>query len=108
MNFLNLNTVKVEGKTREDLLIALASLAGCDADFCGENGEEYLWDEAMDYESNLEYCLDLFKDIETDKELISKFIDRWISSDYYYQDYHLDVFYDADGKAEFIALATMN
>lgn len=45
MNYMNMKLVKVNGKTREDLLTALASLGEIDADFNGENGVEYLWDE---------------------------------------------------------------
>ena len=38
VNNINMKLVKVEGKTRQDLLNALASLGEMDLDFCGENG----------------------------------------------------------------------
>ena len=44
MNYMNMRLVKVNGKTREDLLVALASLGEMDCDFNGENGLEYLWE----------------------------------------------------------------
>ena len=110
MNNINMKLVKVNGKTREDLLVALASLGEMDADFNGENGIEYLW-ESVDkdkYESNMEYLLDVLKDKETDKELIEEYISDWIGCDNYYKDHILDVVYDENGKAECIALATMS
>ena len=109
MNSMNMKLVKVNGKTREDLLVALANLGEMDADFCGENGIEYLW-ESVDkekYESNMEYLLDILKDKETDKELIEEYIFDWIGCDNYYKDHILQVVYDENGKAECIALATM-
>ena len=45
MNSINMKLVKVNGKTREDLLVALANLGEMDCDFNGENGIEYLWDD---------------------------------------------------------------
>ena len=44
MNNINMKLVKVNGKTREDLLVALASIGEIDADFNGDNGIEYLQD----------------------------------------------------------------
>jgi len=104
---MQLKLVKVNGKTRNDLLAALATLGEMDADFCGDNGEEYLWDEAEEeeFESNMEYLLNNIKGIQSDKELIENFIERWIAFDSYYKDHALEVIYDKNGKAEYIALA---
>ena len=110
MNYMNMKLVKVNGKTREDLLKALATLGEMDADFSGENGIEYLWagvDENK-YESNMEFLLDVVNNNETDKEVIERYIKRWIEDDNYYVNYILDVVYDNNGKAECIALATMS
>ena len=109
MNSINMKLVKVNGKTREDLLTALASLGDMDADFNGENGIEYFWDsvDSTKYESNMEYLLDTLKDKETDKELIEEYVSNWIGGDNYYKEHILDVVYDKNGKAECIALATM-
>ena len=109
MNSINMKLVKVNGKTREDLLVALSELGEIDADFTGENGIDYLW-ECVDkdkYESNREYLLDILKDKEIDKELIEEYVSKWIDNDGYYKDHILDVVYDDNGKAECIALATM-
>ena len=110
MNNINMKLVKVNGKTREDLLVALVSLGEIDADFNGDNGIEYLWDnvDSTKYESNMEYLLDTLKDKETDKELIEEYVSSWISRDSYYKEHILEVVYDENGKAECIALATMS
>lgn len=133
MSVINMKLVKVSGNTRKDLLTALASLGEMDCDFSGENGIEYMWTKVwnangfksmkdfeekykdkdiekvqLKYESNMEYLLDTLKDEKTDKELIEKYITKWIKGDDYYYDYVLDVIYDKKGKAECIALATMS
>lgn len=110
MNNINMKLVKVNGKTREDLLVALASISEIDADFNGDNGTEYLWDnvDSTKYESNMEYLLDTLKDKETDKELIEEYVSSWIGRDSYYKEHILEVVYDKNGKAECIALATMS
>ena len=110
MNYMNMRLVKVNGKTREDLLVALASLGEMDCDFNGENGLEYLW-ETVDknkYESNMEYLLDTLKGEKEDKNVIEQYVSSWIGCDGYYKEYILDVIYDDNGKAECIALSTMS
>lgn len=110
MNSINMNTVKVNGKERVDLLEALANLGKMDADFCGDNGSGCLWkniDESK-YESNMEYLLSTLEDRKTDKEVIEEFISAWIRQDHYYKDHILDVIYDESGKAEYIALAALS
>lgn len=110
MNSINMKLVKVNEKTREDLLIALKTLGEMDNDFNGANGMEYLWDnvDSEKYESNMEYLLDVLKNKESDKELIEEYIADWIGKDSYYKQYILDVIYDDNGKAECIALAVMS
>lgn len=110
MNSINMKLVKVNGKTRENLLSALAILGKMDADFNGENGIEYLWEgvNKEKYESNMEYLLDTLKNKETDKEVVEEYVSSWIGGDNYYKEHILDVVYDENGKAECIALATMS
>lgn len=133
MNNLNMKLVKVNGNTREDLLNALALLGEIDADFCGDNGVEYLWDKVWEangfedyedfenkvenedfdeddlkYESNMKYLLDTLKDIKSDKDLIKKYVSCWLDNDGYYSDCNLAVIYNSKEKAECIALATMS
>lgn len=134
----DLNLVEVFGKKRENLLKALSILGKMDADFCGENGIEYLWNEVWEhngfknlsdyeeyenrnldddedykeiqlkYKSNMEYLLDLLKDKETDKEIIEEFVSRWVGSDSYYKGHVLKVIYDDNGKAKCIALSIIS
>ena len=129
MNNLNMKLVKVNGNTREDLLNALALLGEIDADFCGDNGVEYLWDKVWEtngfkdyedfenkdfdeddlkYESNMKYLLDTLKDIKSDDDLIKEYVSCWLDNDGYYSDYNLEVIYNSKEKAECIALATMS
>ena len=100
MNNINMKLVKVNGKTREDLLVALVSLGEIDADFNGDNGIEYLWDnvDSTKYESNMKYLLDTLKDKETDKELIEEYVSSWIGRDSYYKEHILEVVYDESGN----------
>lgn len=58
MTYTNLKVVVINNENIEKELFNLFS--SIDADFTGENGEDYLWDdaEAKGFESNLEYCLD--------------------------------------------------
>lgn len=109
MDNITMSLVKVNGKSREDLLNALRELAEIDADFNGENGIDYLWDnvDTSKYNSNLEYLLDKLKEKETDKEIIEEFVSSWIDEDGYYKDHVLDVIYDDNKKAECVALAVM-
>jgi hypothetical protein len=78
-------------------------LANCDNDFNGENGDEYLWEEAEGFESNAEYCLSIAEQEPTPREMVEKFISMWMSRDYYYEDYDLGVLV-RDGNL-FISLA---
>lgn len=109
MNSINMRLVKVNGKTRKDLFVALVELGEMDCDFNGENGTEYLWYNVNEnkYESNMEYLLDTLE-AENDKDFIEQFVSKWIGCDSYYKDYILNVIFDKDGKAECIALATMS
>ena len=45
--------------TKQDVSSSLMNLATCDNDFNGENGLEYLREEAVGFESNAEYCLSI-------------------------------------------------
>lgn len=83
----------------------LMDLADYDCDFNGENGLEYLWEEAEGFESNAEYCLAVVTNIEdiTPKEMIEKFIAMWMDKDSYYYEYDLGII-EEDDKL-FVSLA---
>ena len=58
---MTLTLKRFEIDSPEDIVGALIELAEIDADFNGENGEEYLWDRAKDagYKTNAEYLANL-------------------------------------------------
>jgi hypothetical protein len=94
---------EVVPNTKEGALSCLSDLAICDNDFNGENGLEYLWDEAEGFVSNAEYCLSIAEQEPTPREMVEKFISLWMSKDHYYEDYDLGILV-RDGNL-FISLA---
>lgn len=102
------NLVKVEKGNRQSLLDALATISDFDADFIGDNGKEYNWDETDEagFESNLDFLLNEIKDIEDDNEAIQTFIEEWMGNDSnYYDEYSYDTINDDDGNVLVISLA---
>ena len=89
--------------TKEDASTCLMNMADFDCDFNGENGPEYLWEEAEGFESNAEYCLSIAEQEPTPREMVKKFIAMWMGRDYYYEDYDLRVIVRDDTL--FISLA---
>lgn len=81
----------ISKNNRNDVKDALMELAMCDADFCGDNGIEYLWEEAEGFECNAEYVLSLVCDEPTIPSMITKFISHWMASDGYYQEYDVAI-----------------
>lgn len=88
----------VTPNTKDGVAESLANLIHIDDDFNGNNGAEYLWEEAElgGFESNAEYCLWMAGKEETPKEMIEKFISLWMGRDYYYQDYNLGILVEDD------------
>ena len=95
----------VTENTKEGALSCLMNLTLCDNDFNGENGSEYLWEEAEDlgFESNSDYCWSIAEQEPTPREMVEKFISLWMGRDYYYEEYDLGILVQ-DGKL-FISLA---
>lgn len=93
----------VMGNNKTEVASCLMSLADCDCDFNGENGFEYLWEEAEGYENNAEYCLSIAAEEPTPREMVEKFISMWMGKDGYYEEYDLGVLV-RDNKL-FISLA---
>lgn len=95
----------VMNNTKESVGDTLMYLANEDLDFNGENGEDYLWEEAKlgGFASNAEYALSIAKKEETPEKMIEKFIWLWMGRDSYYQDYDLGIIIKDDNV--FISLA---
>lgn len=89
---------EVMNNTKEEVAITLMCLGDQDFDFNGENGIDYLWEDAQElgFESNAAYCLSIAKKEQTPKEMIEKFISMWMGRDYYYQDYDLGILVEDD------------
>lgn len=94
---------EVVTNTKEDVAGMLMCLADNDLDFNGENGDEYLWDEALGFESNAAYCLSIAKKEKTPSDMIEKFISLWMGRDYYYQDYRIGI--HCENNTLFVSLA---
>ena len=90
----------------EDIKNALISLGDIDADFCGDNGEEYLWKAAKkkDFETNAEYLADnvvYHSGVKNDGVLgfARCFAKKWLYNETYYKSIDINVV-KLDGFAE--------
>lgn len=93
----------VVSNTKEEVAKCLLNLADCDSDFSGDNGPEYLWDDAEGFESNAEYCLSIAETMSTTREMVEKFISLWMGADPYYFSYDIGIL--VKGDMLFISLA---
>lgn len=83
--------LEVTRYNREDVMDALIYLGENDADFCGDNGYEYRWDIAKEFETNLEYTVSVAQKEPTIIGMITKFVDIWMGHDSYYYDYEVSI-----------------
>lgn len=76
----------------------LSNLILMDDDFNGNNGSEYLWEEAevAGFNCNADYCMSIAEKEKTPRDIIEKFISLWMGRDYYYQDYDLGILVEDD------------
>ena len=83
---------------KQEVLNALSCFT--DEDFNGNNGKEYLWEVAQEYESNQDYVLDMLEKSDlTGENLIYKYFDMWLGNDGYYSDYDVIVESFKDNRA---------
>lgn len=102
------NLVAVEKGNRQSLLNALEIISDFDCDFNGDNGIDYLWDDAEGFESNLDYLLNEVKDIEEDEEVVKSFIEEWMDRDSnYYTEYSYNTITE-DGFVVAISLSAVS
>ena len=95
---------------REEILETLANVY-TDEDFCGNNGEEFTWADALEngFKSSQEYLVDLLrKDTLQLKgvRLIEEFFNRWFGSDGYYEYYEYESDMIDDKKCVFSVCAS--
>lgn len=93
---VHLQLFKVSTDDLEDVKLGLISLCDCDGDMNGDNGDDYLWEEATGYESNAEYLAAqaISKD-KTVQEMFTYFVDTWMERDRnYYSNYEIEFLED--------------
>ena len=99
---------------KANLISIFNQLASHDEDFNGNNGEEYLWEEAEEqgYECNADFLINkVLKDVSDDEDLdygkvrnlIDTFLFEWTGHDDYYGGVDFD-FYDKNNVL-FVAVA---
>ena len=95
----------VTPNTKNGAIGSLSNLILIDDDFNGNNGKEYLWEEAEaeGFECNADYCLSIAEKEPTPREMIENFISLWMKRDYYYVDYDLGIL--AEDDKLFLSLA---
>lgn len=97
----------VNPKDTEDIRNSLIALCGCDEDMNGNNGDEYLWEEAKGYYSNAEYLADyVMENCKDVKNMFKTFVERWVRHDSYYDDYNLE--FAKTGKNIIVALTMLS
>lgn len=96
---LKINTVIVRENTKEAVINALVELSDLDADFTGDNGDEYLWNKAKakGFENNRDYVLNEIKD-DNKVSMIDNFFRLWLGNDNYYKDYDYNILLDKESK----------
>ena len=75
-----------EIKTLEEAKGFVTEIGMEDEDFNGNNGPDYLWEEAKGFECNLDYVLDQIKDCKSVTEYVVMFLE-FLTKDHYYEDY---------------------
>ena len=77
--------------TREGAKLFLFQAANYDSDFNGDNGYEYLWEDAKGFETNANYCWSIASREKTPRLMIEKFISLWMGKDSFYRDYGVEI-----------------
>lgn len=96
---LSLLTQHIDGNNISRAIDCICNISTGDNDFIGENGADYLWEEAEEqgFENNYDYvCTSLkemfaYKDVvneETLREICDKFLSMWLDNDVYYSEYN--------------------
>ena len=83
--------LEVATYNRDEVANTLMHLGSYDADFCGDNGYEYRWEIAKEFETNAEYALSVAQKEPTIIGMITKFVDIWMGNDSYYYDYEVSI-----------------
>ena len=99
---------EVKAGNRESLLNALISLSDFDCDFNGENGLDYLWEEASGFESNMDYLIDKIRGIKDDEDCVNSFFEEWRDNDRnYYEEWNVSVLKDTKKRVKAISFSAI-
>ena len=103
--YTGLENVKIGN--RESLLDALRSLSDFDRDFNGENGDDYLWEEANGFESNMDYLINKVREIKDDEDCVISFFEEWMDNDSYYEKWNVSVLKDTKKRVTVISFSAI-
>ncbi len=101
---INLRVAEAIKGNKESIICALNEIASIDHDFNGENGSEYLWEEAEGYESNMDYVADTIEGY-TPQALVYKYLSMWLGRDNYYNSYDYRVLEMSDSDTVIIVVS---
>ena len=103
---INLRVAEATKKDKESIINALNEIASIDCDFNGENGEEYLWEEAKakGYKSNMDYVSHTV-DGYTSQAIVYKYLSMWLGRDNYYSSYDYQVLELSDSDTLIIVVS---
>ena len=101
---INLRVAEAIKGNKESIINALNEIASIDYDFSGENGSEYLWEEAKGYESNMDYVAKTV-DGYTSQAIVYKYLSMWLGRDSYYTSYDYQVLEMSDSDTIIIVVS---
>ena len=93
---------------KETLLKVLKSIGEIDADFNGDNGTDYLWNQVDKelYNSNLDYVLALIASETDESKIVDIFFREWMrNSGGYYSHWRTEIITNNFNEVQFIAFA---
>lgn len=107
MNKIEIKTALVKKNDKESVIQALCEISNFDNDFNGENGEEYLTDNALaeGFKSNQEYVCSLMENYDNLRSIIARFFEEWLDHDNYYELYTYEIIENDKGEILAIVLA---
>ena len=82
--------VLIDNINDQDKVLDTLRTLGTDEDFSGNNGEEYVWEIALEngFDSNQDYVIDELKSSNVvGSDLVKEFFRRWLDSDGYYREW---------------------
>jgi hypothetical protein len=102
-------TLQVHVFTLDNALSYLKENLQTDADFSGDNGPDYLDDDADGYDSNLEYYLEMFwsNHKPKDKASLNTFFDKFFRFMQERDQYYLQIEFDLKFIGDQIVLSVM-